>query len=218
MSDRQDHDFWHQKWASNKIGFHQIEVNSKLEKFWTHLAPTQNQSVLVPLCGKSEDMIWLSRFHHQVIGCELSDIAVRSFFAEHLYTPTVTTLNSAFSLYQFDELSIYVGDFFNAPINPVERIYDRAALIALPEELRAAYAARLNDMLLPGGKILLITLSYPQHEKQGPPYAVEHDELNRLFSDYDMQLLESDDSEFELQQAKSGVSRFSEQVWLLQKR
>ncbi|MBM7035851.1 thiopurine S-methyltransferase [Vibrio ulleungensis] len=217
MKEQQDHDFWHQKWASNKIGFHQIEVNPHLEKHWFKIAPTKEQSVLVPLCGKSEDLIWLSRFHNNVIGCELSDIAVKSFFAEHLYTPTVITLDSSHSLYEFDEISIYVGDIFTAPLTPVDRIYDRAALIALPETLRIDYSKRMDQLLVSGGKMLLITLSYPQHEKQGPPFSVERQEIERLFSDYTITLIDSDESEFVQQKAKSGVSRFSEQVWLLEK-
>jgi thiopurine S-methyltransferase len=75
----------------------------------------------------------------------------------------------------------------------------------------------MDQLLVSGGKILLITLSYPQHEKQGPPFSVERQEIERLFSDYTITLIDSDESEFEQQKAKSGVSRFSEQVWLLEK-
>ncbi len=49
--------------------------------------------------------------YDDVQGVELSNIAVRSFFAEHFYTPLVMPVDAQHELYQFDELSIYVGDF-----------------------------------------------------------------------------------------------------------
>ncbi len=213
----QDHDFWHQKWASNKIGFHKLDVNPKLENYWIKTAPATQHSVLVPLCGKSEDLVWLANLHQKVVGSELSGIAVKSFFAEHLYTPMVTTLNANTQLFQFDELDVYVGDFFTAPLPQVDRVYDRAALVALPEAMRQDYAKRVDSLLVAGGKMLLVTLSYPQHETQGPPFSVEQSEVEQLFAGYRITLLDDDDSEFEFQNKKSGVSRFSEQVWLLEK-
>lgn len=136
-----DPEFWHNKWAANQIGFHLEDVNPLLIRFWSDLAPKRSEKVLVPLCGKSEDLIWLANQHDSVQGVELSQIAVRSFFAEHFYTPTVTRLNAQHELYQFDELTLFTGDFFTAPVESVDLVYDRAALVALPEEMRAARVA-----------------------------------------------------------------------------
>lgn len=137
--------------AANQIGFHLEDVNPLLIRFWSDLAPKRSQKVLVPLCGKSEDLIWLANQHDSVQGVELSQIAVRSFFAEHFYTPTVTRLNAQHELYQFDELTLFTGDFFTAPVESVDLVYDRAALVALPEEMRAEYAQRVLQLLKPGG-------------------------------------------------------------------
>ncbi|WP_194089187.1 thiopurine S-methyltransferase [Vibrio hibernica] len=213
----QDQEFWHNKWAENKIGFHLVDVNPLLPQFWPQVQPTQDQSVLVPLCGKSEDLIWLATKHQSVTGVELSNIAVRSFFAEHLYTPMVTSLSSQHELYQFDELSIYTGDFFTAPLESYDLIYDRAAMIALPQSLRAQYVERLKSLMKPNGKILLIGLDYEQSEMQGPPFNVSESEICQLYSEMKVTRLHRNEADATHPKIQNGLSRFAEEVWLIEK-
>ncbi len=92
-----DPEFWHAKWASNQIGFHLTDVNTLLTDHWHTTQPKREDRVFVPLCGKSEDLVWLAEKHNDVQGVELSPIAVRAFFAEHFYTPTVTQISSCMS-------------------------------------------------------------------------------------------------------------------------
>lgn len=211
-----DPEFWHNKWAANQIGFHLEDVNPLLTQFWQALEPSRTQNVFVPMCGKSEDLIWLASKHDSVQGVELSKIAVRALFAEHLYTPLVTTMNGQYERYQFDELDIYAGDYFNAPIDDVELIYDRAALIAMPESMRQAYVEKLKSVLKPGGKILLVGLDYAQEEMAGPPFSVPHAEIKTLFDDFTITHLYRDDADENHPRIKKGPSRFAEEVWLLE--
>ncbi|MEZ8610886.1 thiopurine S-methyltransferase [Vibrio sp. 10N.222.51.C8] len=210
-------EFWHNKWAANQIGFHLEDVNPLLIKFWENTEPSYEKSVFVPLCGKSEDLIWLASKHEEVQGVELSQIAVRAFFSEHFYTPTVTQISGQHELYQFDELSVYTGDYFTAPIQPVDIIYDRASLVALPEEVRVQYVERLKQLLKPGGKILLVTLDYDQNEMAGPPFSVPKLEIAQLFAGYKITLLNQDIANDEHPKiAKKGLSRFCEEVYLIE--
>ena len=212
-----DPEFWHNKWASNKIGFHLHDVNPLLTQFWSALKPQREERVLVPLCGKSEDLVWLAERHDDVVGVELSQIAIRAFFAEHFYTPLVTKLSHHHELYQFDELSLYTGDFFTAPVDKVDLIYDRAALVALPPSMRVAYAERLKQLIKPGGRILLISLDYPQEELAGPPFSVPEQEICELFDGLKVTLLDcNEESAKGPQRAKKGLSRFAETVWLIE--
>lgn len=213
----QDPEFWHNKWASNKIGFHLEEVNPILVNYWKELASVSSDKVLVPLCGKSEDLVWLAGKHTDVFGVELSQIAVRSFFAEHFYTPTVTQVNGQHELYQFDELQIYTGDFFTAPLDNIDLVYDRAALIALPEEMRVNYAQRVDSLLKPGGRILLVTLQYPQQEMSGPPFSVTPDEIEKLYSNYEIERIAEDIADETHPKIQNGLSAFKEVVWKLTK-
>ncbi|MCX8947956.1 thiopurine S-methyltransferase [Vibrio parahaemolyticus] len=212
-----DQEFWHSKWASNQIGFHLEDVNPLLPAYWHHANPKREDKVLVPLCGKSEDLVWLATKHDSVEGVELSQIAVRSFFAEHFYTPTVTPISGMHELYQFDELSIYTGDFFTAPVSQADIVYDRAALVALPQDMREEYVARLKLLLNPGGRILLVTLNYPQEEMAGPPFSVPLEEIQQLFAGYKVTCLNVDQAdEHHPKIAKKGLSRFFEEVYLIE--
>lgn len=212
-----DPEFWHNKWASNSIGFHLEDVNPLLVQYWPSTKPTREDKVFVPLCGKSEDLVWLATKHEDVQGVELSNIAVRAFFAEHFYTPMVMPINGHTELFQFDELSIYVGDYFSAPINPVDIVYDRAALVAMPAEMREQYIARLKNLLNPGARILLVTLDYQQDEMVGPPFSVPESEVMRHFSEFKVTKLYRDEAnETHPKIAKQGLTRFAEEVYLIE--
>ncbi|MFD2179658.1 thiopurine S-methyltransferase [Veronia pacifica] len=211
-----DAEFWHSRWAENRIGFNLNDTHPMLTNFWHTLSPKREERVFVPLCGKSVDLTWLSAQHEEVVGVELSEIATRAYFSEHLYTPMVTNLSAGQTLYKFDEVSIYCGDYFSAPVGEFSLIYDRAALIAMPETMRAAYVERLLSVLKSGGRILLITLNYPQDEMDGPPFSVSEDEVRQRFSGCDITLLNTD---FDAQAPKNReISNFSEQAWLIIKR
>ena len=211
-----DQEFWQKKWASNVIGFHLPDTNPVLSEFWKALNPTREQTVFVPLCGKSMDLDWLAERHNSVSGVELSQIAVRAFFAERLYTPTVTTLSSTLELYDFDEFTIFAGDYFTAPIEATDLIYDRAALVALPKEMRSEYVQVLRSRLKEGGRILLVTLDYDQNEMSGPPFSVPEDEVRSLFSGMSITKLQRDEADAEHPRIKKGLTRFAEEVWLIE--
>lgn len=213
-----DPEFWHNKWAANQLGFHLDDVNPLLMEYWSATLPQRSDNVFVPLCGKSEDLVWLAARHDNVQGVELSPIAVRAFFAEHFYTPLVTQLSAQHESYQFDELTLYTGDIFTAPLVPVDIIYDRAALIALPEEMRVHYAERLKSLLNPGGRLLLISLDYPQEERSGPPFSVNEQEIRQLFNGFDIQRLARKEVNAQHPESvKKGVSYFAEEVWLIKR-
>lgn len=68
-------------------------------------------------------------------------------------------------------------------------LYDRAALIALPAEMRAHYM-RLLSQALPAGAGLLLTLDYPQALLAGPPFSVADDEVRRGFAGWQVEALD----------------------------
>lgn len=143
-------------------------------------------SVLVPLCGKTSDMLWLLEQGHKTIGAELSPIAAQDFFAENKMD-CETTKSDSFENYEGGNISILVGDFFDltpADIPNIKAVYDRAALIALPAEMRKKYAAHLKTILDRGDQVLLITLAYDQAKMDGPPFSVTNDEVQNLFGDW----------------------------------
>jgi len=175
--------FWHERWKNNEIGFHQSSFNNHLLKFWPALDIKPEAPVFVPLCGKSQDLLWLRTRGHSVVGVEISPVAVRDFFVENQLTPAVTR-HGPFEVWVADGVRIFCGDFFAltpAELRDVQGVFDRAALIALPPELRARYVSHLFSILPSEIQILLVTMEYSGDTMQGPPFSVLETEVHALY-------------------------------------
>lgn len=216
-----DPDFWHQRWRDNQIGFHQERVTQLLERYWPQVGARRGSRVFVPLCGKTLDMPWLAAQGHRVLGVELSQLAVDRFFAEHGLVPEVH--ESRYGRHHVaGAIEIVCGDVFAldaALLSGCDAVFDRAALIALPPELRRRYA-EVYAQLPAGCRGLLVTLEYPQHEKSGPPFSVEQVEVEALFGrGWSPELLERRDILAEQPQfAAEGVTVLSTCAYRLEKR
>jgi len=175
-------EFWLQRWQERQIGFHQDAVNSYLLEHWASLQLPVGSRVLVPLCGKSRDMLWLLEQGYEVVGIELSVIAVQEFFAEW-QKPASQKQVGKLTKWQQDGLTIYCGDLFDltqAELGKIDAVYDRAALIALPETMRVDYVLHINQITtcVPH---LLVTMEYSSQEMNGPPFAVDATEVQNLY-------------------------------------
>jgi thiopurine S-methyltransferase len=179
------HDFWHERWQSGQIGFHQSAVHPFLERWWPRLGLEPTARVYVPLCGKSLDMAWLAERGHRVVGSELSPIAISDFFAGCRLTPSIRRTGE-FTVHAAGPYEIFEGDALAlAPelLGIVDATYDRAALVALPPAMRRRYAATLAGLMRRGTRALVVAFEYPQEMKGGPPFSVEASEVHELFED-----------------------------------
>ncbi len=186
-------DFWHQRWSENQIGFHQATPTPLLLKHWPTLDIAPGAQVFVPLAGKSLDMAWLASQGHRVLGVELSQLAVEQFFAEHDLRPDIhETKYGRHYVANGIELICGAGVELDADaLRDCAAVFDRAALIALPPSLRLRYAHELYARLPAGCRGLLVTLEYPQQEREGPPFSVPENEVHALFgTDWTIDLLE----------------------------
>ncbi len=177
-------DFWHERWAENQIGFHQSTPTPLLLKHWEALGVPADARVFVPLAGKSLDMSWLASQGHRVLGVELSQLAVEQFFAEHGLQPDIRESRYG-RHYAAGGIELIVGDAFGLDadlLRDCAAVFDRAALIALPPEVRLRYARELYAALPAGCRGLLVTLEYPQQEREGPPFSVPEDEVQALYA------------------------------------
>lgn len=185
--------FWLNLWEEGSLLFHQAQVNADLPSYWPSLKVRSNSKILVPLCGKSLDLLWLVQQGYQVTGIELSETAVLQFFKENNLSFSDKT-SLGLKHYQAAELSIWVGDIFAMDatfFSPFDAIYDRAALVALPASLRPAYAQLCWQWLKPQGSIFLKTLSYKQELYSGPPYSVSATEVAGLYTDASIRCLKT---------------------------
>ena len=205
--------FWREKWAKGETAFHQSEANPLLVDNMAKLELPHGSRVFVPLCGKTRDIAWLLSQGYRVCGAELVETAVVQLF-DGLGLAPVITLEGAGCRYRAAEVDIVVGDLFALSadvLGAVDAVYDRAALVALPQAMRERYAVHLIE-LTDAAPQLLLTFVYDQSLMSGPPFSVSRDEVDRHYRDrYEVALIGS----HEVVGGLKGQCAASEDVWLL---
>jgi len=210
-----DASFWHQRWEKNEIAFHQSKANPLLVEYFHRLSLTKGSRIFVPLCGKTLDISWLLSNGYRVAGAELSKIAVEQLFMDLGVQPTISAVGEV-DQWSTKDIDIFVGDIFALSrkiLGPVDGVYDRAALVAFPEEMRNRYTAHLTEITDKAPQ-LLICYDYDQRLMEGPPFSVSNEEVKRYYTvNYDVTLIASTDVSGGLK----GKCAAKENVWLLKK-
>ncbi|MFT5396682.1 MAG: thiopurine S-methyltransferase [Gammaproteobacteria bacterium] len=177
-------EFWHERWGSNNIGFHEKKPNDLLIKHFNRLKLEKDSCLLLPLCGKTHDIAWLLSKGHRVVGVELSEIAIQQLFEELNLQPTLTQ-QGKLKHYSSNKLDIFAGDLFNCTqehLKSIDAIYDRAALVALPKDMRMRYTSHLKA-ITQNAPQLLISFEYDQAQMEGPPFSISTKEIEKHYSD-----------------------------------
>ncbi|MBK9029597.1 MAG: thiopurine S-methyltransferase [Propionivibrio sp.] len=210
-----DAGFWHQKWEKNEIGFHEGEANRLLVKYFNALSLAEGHRVFVPLCGKTLDIAWLLSNGFRVAGAELVESAIEQLFSELGIEPEISEVGGV-KRYSAKNIDIFVGDIFAVSseiLGSVDAIYDRAALVALPEEIRRRYTGHLME-ISDGTPQLLLTFEYDQSVMDGPPFSISNEEVIQHYGDrYELTLMES----IAIPGGLKGKCAATENVWLLKK-
>jgi thiopurine S-methyltransferase len=205
--------FWHNRWQTNQTGWHEHAVNPLLITHFPSLNVPPGRRVFVPLCGKSLDLGWLLSWGYAVAGAELSELAVTQLFAE-LGMEARISETGRLKLFRGEKIDIFVGDIFDLSreiLGPVDAVYDRAALVALPEAMRVQYSAHLKAITALAPQ-LVIGYEYDQTVVAGPPFSVTPDELHRHYSDsYTLTLL----ARVEVPGGLKGKVPATEHIWRL---
>lgn len=203
------HDFWHQKWQDNKIGFHDSQANKLLTQNIDKLALAKGAKIFIPLCGKTLDIDWLLTKDYSVVAAELSELAINQLFEQLNITPKTEQLDGLVRYYA-PNISIYVGDIFNLTseiIGKIDAIYDRAALVALPAKTRVDYANHMMKITRTAPQ-LLVCYEYDQNLMSGPPFSINAAEVQTHYADaYNITLVETDKATRKV--------KATENVWLL---
>ncbi|WP_111894742.1 thiopurine S-methyltransferase [Acinetobacter sp. MB5] len=189
-------EFWHKRWENNQIGFHQIKPNPFLIEYFSALNVKPHARIFVPLSGKTLDISWLLAQGCRVVAIELSQIAVDALI-EQLGLQFEISTSGTLTHYYHPQIEIFSGDFFQlseAQLGSVNAIYDRAALVALPENMRSQYAQHLIKITHTAPQFL-ISYEYDQTLFEGPPFCVNRAEVERLYAkDYCLKILFSSSS------------------------
>jgi thiopurine S-methyltransferase len=215
-------DFWHERWRSGRTGFHLPVVHPALPRHWPSFALAPRSRVLVPLCGKSRDLLWLRDAGHEVIGVELSQIAIESFCAQWGIGARRRTRGS-FEAYESREISLLCGDWFDLDrgvLGSIDAVYDRAALVAWPPAEQARYLAHLAALTPAAAQGLLITVEYAQAQMPGPPFSVDRATLANLATPHwdALELERRDVLADEPRMRERGLTRLQEVAYRLTRR
>ena len=188
--------FWHQRWENNEIAFHESQPNPLLLRHFHELGVGKGRRIFLPLCGKTLDLGWLLSNGYRVAGAELSQSAIEQLFMQLGLQPEISGSGDDLHQWSAKQIDIFVGNLFaltRKSLGPVDAVYDRAALVALPEHMRARYTVHLRELTATAPQ-LLISYEYDQRLMNGPPFSVSNEEVSRHYSDtYDLKLLESMD-------------------------
>ncbi|GAB4194949.1 MAG: thiopurine S-methyltransferase [Wenzhouxiangellaceae bacterium] len=211
-----DKEFWRERWANNQIAFHEGKPNALLIRNFSALQLRPGQRIFVPLCGKATDIPWLMSQQCRVAGVELSETAVKQLFDEIGVQPAISESESM-KCYSARNIDVFVGDLFELTsdvLGPVDAIYDRAALVALPAAMRQRYAQQLVEITNAAPQ-LLISFDYDQEMMEGPPFSVDEAEITSHYQNvYEIQLVEA----YQYPTLLKGVSVATENAWLLSTR
>ena len=182
-------EYWLQRWNEGRTGWHHESVMPLLEEHWSQAGVAPGTRVLVPLCGKSLDMLWLTQQRLHVLGVEIAPVAVEAFLAENRLRARKAEAADG-THYRISGapadggIEIINGDVFGVASGMLEEcgaFYDRAALIAFPAPMRDRLVREVYAKLPTGARGLLIALEYPAAEMEGPPFSVDEAEVHRLF-------------------------------------
>jgi thiopurine S-methyltransferase len=213
---------WHQRWRDNKIAFHESDVNRYLQSYISDFKLPSVARIFMPLCGKAYDIAWLADQGYEVIGIELSDIAIDAFFAENGLSRQKFQAGNLV-LHRAKNISLIQGDFFEltpSVLGECDMVYDRAALIALDSEDRAKYVQHMNNLLPVVKHQLIVNLEYNQEDMNGPPFSVSKADIDLQYSNqFNIKLLETNDIIEERQTWKErGLTALTESAYRLDRK
>lgn len=184
--------YWKSRWQKDNTGWHMDIVYPQLPKVWPKLSLKPDARVLVPLCGKSLDINWLTEQGHYVIGAEASPKALREFMDQYPHDFSKDS-SHGFTIYRSESIELWEGDFLKLPkekIPALDVVYDKASIVALPPEMREFYAQKILSLCGKETQILLQTFDYEQDEMTGPPFSVDEKEIRTYFGHrFELELL-----------------------------
>jgi SAM-dependent methyltransferase len=154
-------DFWDTRYREAFTPWDAGRTPPALAAFLPGLAPARR--VLIPGCGTGYEVAACADAGHEVLAIDFSAAAVAA--ARRLLGPLADRVRED-DFFAFD-----AGSGFDV-------VYERAFLCALPRRLWPAYAARLADVLRPGG--MLAGFFFFGDGDRGPPFPLHAGELEAL--------------------------------------
>lgn len=211
-------DFWVESWelGGTKTSFHLNRVHPHALAL-AEREDLREARVLVPLCGKTLDMLFLAQHAAEVVGVELVPRAVREFFDDN----GLDAVEERPGVFRSGTIVIHCADLFElttADVGPIDLVYDRASLIAFPEGMRRRYIAKIAELTRPGSRYFLNTLEYRPVLPE-PPFTVGPGDVADYYLDvFDIEHLHREPRPEHRMVEKFGLDYLIEHGFLLTRR
>lgn len=161
LRDPSSPDFWTERFEQNFTPWDRGGVPAALREYVER--NPQPRTVLIPGCGTGHEVAYLAAAGWDVSAIDFSPAAVAA--ARRALGPWGDRVRQA--------------DFFSyVPAAPLQMIYERAFLCALPRRMWPALAARWAELLPAGG--LLAGFFYFDEAPKGPPFGITPEQLQEL--------------------------------------
>jgi len=203
------HQDWLERWQVGRTGWHEVGGNRNLKKHWR----ATKKRVLVPMCGKTPDMLWLEEKGNEVVGVELSEIAVLAFFDEQGLE--FERIDGPLTGYRATtrRITLFCGDYLEFRGEEFDAHYDRGALVALSPDVRPSYAHHTSSLLTANAEQLVIAVEYDQQVCDGPPYSMTEAEIRGYWPHLDRIAVVDDTSNAPPKFLEAGLQLMHEVVW-----
>ncbi|MGF1522723.1 MAG: hypothetical protein ACFBSF_10465 [Leptolyngbyaceae cyanobacterium] len=174
-------EFWLNSWdlGGSKTSFHRQDIHPYATRY-ASAEFLKGKRVLVPLCGKDNALMWFREHAAHVVGIEFAEKAIHQFFREQ----NLPYLKTPGRRYEAERLTIINRDIFKltpVDIGPIDFVYDRAALVALPEDMRARYRQKMDEFMPVSVQCLVITLEYAPSIGPTPPFSITPAEIDQYY-------------------------------------
>lgn len=191
-------EYWKKRWEKNDISWQRHEVHKFLVKYIDKLTDGRAKTrVFVPLCGKSLDMLWLADQGHDVVGVEISLLAIHSFFEENGLTFLKKQVKLAALIDPVDvyecvqkQITIFCCDVFSLSEEDTggrfDAIWDRASLSAIQPafgDRGKRYTKKMRSLLADDGNCLLESHFYEVERNNEPPASLSMEFRNQLYEE-----------------------------------
>jgi methyl halide transferase len=167
-----DRDFWQQRFAQKQTPWDRGAPGPQLTRWIDQGVIARGQRIAVPGCGSGHDALALAR-----AGCEVSAID---------YADAAVALTQQRLRAQSLHADVVQADVLGwQPAAPLDAVYEQTCWCALHPDHWAAYAARLQRWLRPGGTLLLLAMQCrrdgaAQGRIEGPPYHMDINAVRAL--------------------------------------
>jgi thiopurine S-methyltransferase len=169
-------EFWSQFWKEGTIRFHQKSYNQDMLTFFDGI-DLKNKSVLVPLAGKSKDILYFLEKGAIVTAVEFYEPAIVDFFTENHIA-----FKKEGSTYTAPNLTFIARDFYQFHSQTAfDVLYDRASQVVFNRENRPKYYQHIHSLINKKTILLLFSIDHKGSENYGPPFKISKGEITSAY-------------------------------------